>query len=158
MTAQAADRIEVNGEPWDLTTPLEIGPFRELIGWTPLQSSACWRGYIADWVISDGLLLLRSWSEGRGSDWFDDDAWLWETGDRRIQGGPVLAEWVSGDAVIGRGDRLTRPSFGRPSRRPEEAVVTIERGHVVAMRNVPPYDGPIDVLSLGLHRFPEPER
>jgi hypothetical protein len=135
MTAQVTDSIELSGMPWQVMAELPIGPYRQLISrpWTVM--SACWRGYVADWLLAEGTLSLRS-IEGLESERVF------------VDGGPALADWLSGTFRIARGERLSRGSGGYGRRYTDELSVEVYEGRLMSLEPLPPYDGPVDVLLL----------
>ena len=62
MTAQSADIIIIDGKPHGLlTNPLEMYREmyrRDMVFFHDVLGSACWRGYVAEWVIDEGKLFL----------------------------------------------------------------------------------------------------
>ena len=62
MTAQSADIIIIDGKQCSLlTNPLEMYRERyrrDMVFFEDFPNSSCWRGYVAEWVIDDGMLFL----------------------------------------------------------------------------------------------------
>lgn len=130
MTAQAPERLILDGEETSMTSCPEIPADHERIESVPMEevseairsgrihgpvlSTACWRKYIATWEIREGMLYLVSIE-----------------GVYRLAGeGPLHAAWVSGVLRVPRG-RMTRyVHMGFESEYEKELLITVKDGEV----------------------------
>jgi hypothetical protein len=133
MTAQAREDLLYEGEKLSMcSTPLE--DFFDTGGSKPsfaLRSTACWRGYIGEWEISDNSLYLigidaklRDGSPVSVATIFPDSA------DR------VFASWYSGTIRIPQGDRIQYFHGGFESVYERDLFLDIKDGVVVDTRLV----------------------
>lgn len=129
MTAQIGDRLEIMGRQVHagVHIPFVDGEHIERlkepcsdVSRGLVSSTACSRGYRADWRLSEEALLLTR-----------------VQGFVRLRGAtPVIAGWLTGDLVLPLADIGTftehwlRPSFC------ERVVVTLRAGKVQAMREL----------------------
>jgi hypothetical protein len=136
VTAQIHELLQLDGESVGLACcpALPEGHPRlvaraPVIG-SPLNSTACIRGYRGSWAIREGRLYLLA-LEG-----------IWEL----APGEPLFAEWVSGElrAVSGRELRYVHGGFA--SAFEHERLLTVERGVVSASRTI---DHGADVPASG---------
>ncbi len=132
-TAQIPDRIRIDGVEHALNTnPLE--PVLRDSKWRPPAdaaiSSANWRGYLADWEVADGQLVLRDvtirvfdGSSGRSrsilGELFPEAA------------APVPADWYSGALIIPEGKVTKYVHMGYGSTYERYQVLRIKAGRVV---------------------------
>lgn len=134
-TAQYPDRVIYKGKTLDLyANPLESlfdkdHPRPNKL--FPSVCSACWRGYIATWIIKGGNLYLAALQEGSC-----------EQNPKRIplskvfQGrrGPIKADWYSGTISIPKGKRIRYVHMGYQSVYEKELLIQIKKGRVVGER------------------------
>lgn len=153
MTAQVDDRITYNGKYYGLVSV----PLHEYLATTPnsprfvSESSACWRGYIASWEISDKKLFIIG-LDGlvctttlefdapasrpcRERHW--DECELERVSLNSIfpQRGPkVLADWYSGDLALADGKQIRPAEAGGLSCFERYLHLSIEQGDLVGAR------------------------
>lgn len=136
MTAQIPDRIVIDGIDWLLlSTPLDslLSDLRDRIPTYVGPHTANWRGYTAAWQIADGWLFLESVEASvEGPDGslvtVEDGAAL----DGRHL--PVLADWVTGQLRVGRGDQVRHVHAGFESRWEQEELIEVRSGQVTERR------------------------
>jgi hypothetical protein len=137
------DDISVSGEPWYLLPAPPLGPFEEVLPVPRMFSSACWRGYIGEWIVSDDTLLLEAIRlEQPPGETYEHDFVVVQGRSLQVKGGPIQTAWITTQFRIGRGDVLNRPSYGVLARFTDEMLVTVDAGRVVSIDRLPPYDGP----------------
>lgn len=126
MTAQLHEVLLYNGERWKLRTvpdlPLGHARLVDVPLWVPeepedavIDSTACWRQYIATWEIRDGRLYLRS-IRGRYA---------------MLGGQEIWASWYSGELHV-HDDHSMRPS----STACGDLLLTVRDGIVTNARRV----------------------
>ena len=149
-TGQEGDVLVLDGEEWALLgAPLErldsltYHHLRYILGWES-RSTGNWRGYVAYWSVSDGMLCLEKVVR------YDED--LIEAGveglvaetvavecdygticgilERYVKDGKVCASWFSDEMIAGKGRlvRYVHMGFGRDYE--EEIVVSVSQGMV----------------------------
>ena len=132
-TAQRPDQIIWQGKTYMLATnPLEqyksVDRLRALINREGQFSTACWRGYLAQWRITDGRLYLEGLLN------CSNDAPL--QGWKRLMGhsgsGPVPASWFSGDLWLMDGRVLAYMQEGYETIYEREIRIRIQNGRVMA--------------------------
>jgi hypothetical protein len=83
-------------------------------------SSACWRGYVGTWEITNGKLFLIGLSRNY----------------RLREGVSIFAEWFSGEIVVPEGDALKYDAMGSPYLYERQQNIRVENGSVVAISKV----------------------
>ena len=130
MTAQVSEYLAYRNTGYALfTEPLEEW-FRQCGQRPPfaLRHTACWRGYLGSWEITDDRLYLvdlegtmQSGEEANLQTVFPD------------QEGPVFAEWFSGDLRCPTGPLVEYVHHGFQSRYASELVLRVEKGIVTSV-------------------------
>ncbi len=130
MTAQISENLVYRNTGYALfTEPLEEW-FRQCGRRPPfaLRLTACWRGYLGSWEITDDRLYLvdlegtmQSGEEANLQTVFPD------------QVGPVFAEWFSGDLRCPTGPLVEYVHQGFQSRYASELVLRVEKGGVASV-------------------------
>jgi hypothetical protein len=105
-------RVVEVGHPWEATAREGVPDI--------IFSTACWRGYLGTWAITEGRLYLVG-LQGR----------VEMTGD-----GPIFAGWVSGRLRVARGALLEYVHMGFQSVYERELIIKLEAGVVVATKTV----------------------
>lgn len=130
MTAQIRERLIYKGREYFLATePLSPYLKSKNIKFT-YPSTACWRGYIGNWVIKDNKLYLTELEatlpnyEKVGLDYLFP-------GQTR-----VFAEWYSGEIRIPYGIMLQYVHLGYESLYRKELFLNIEKGVVIGKRKI----------------------
>ena len=132
MTAQVAEILHYRGEKLSLCgTPLSLYLTNNPL---PLDSemisSACWRGYIGEWLIENGRLYLTALHEP-----FDDGQFplsLIFKGDP----GRIFVHWVTDELRCPRGKLLEYVHAGFASVHEQDLLLTIKQGELVSERIV----------------------
>jgi hypothetical protein len=127
MTAQLHEVLLLNGERWKMRTVPDLphGHARlvDVPLWVPedpedvvIDSTACWRQYVATWEIRDARLYLRS-IRGRYAILGEQEIW---------------AAWYSGELLVHGGDATCEQSdaYG------EDLMLTVREGIVTTSRPV----------------------
>lgn len=150
-TAQVPDYLIYNGDTLSLScNPLE--PYLGVLGRRPgsqITSSACWRGYIAYFVLRNDSLFLRDITVME-----DDPLGRYEYApiDKseffpgRDASGDVFADWYSGELYIQYGDILEYVHMGYESFYRYERVFDVKDGIVVSSQE---YDNSATSLPFG---------
>ncbi|MFA5138830.1 MAG: hypothetical protein WC728_06300 [Elusimicrobiota bacterium] len=87
---------------------------------SPIQCTACWRGYIGSWEVKAGRFFLKRLKGGY-----------------RLKGrAPLFAEWFSGELRIPDGEMLQYVHMGFETVFERVTVARIEKGVVVETRSV----------------------
>lgn len=133
-TAQQSDKLLLG----DRTYRLNTNPLRahlERIGWKPPEDaviwSSNWRGYLADWTIEDGELVLVDATIGLRPSRPGVDARR-SIKDSLFPGVPrVVATWYSGALIVPDGKRVDYKHMGYASRYDHYQVFRVLEGRVV---------------------------
>ena len=148
-TGQEGDVIVLDGEEWALLgAPLErldsltYHHLRDILGWES-RSTGNWRGYVAYWSVSDGMLCLEKVVK------YDEE--LIETGEEElvdfvavecdygticgilesyVKNGKVCASWLSDEMIAGKGGLVRYVHMGFDRDYEEEIVVSVAKGTV----------------------------
>jgi len=134
-TAQAPDRIRIDGQDYELNTnPLE--PWLEAHAWKPPEevetSSANWRGYIASWEIVDGQLVLRDVTIRVAGEEPGDSTSKSILGDLfQSAAVRVVADWYSGALIVPDGEVTHYVHMGYGSSYERYQVLRIANGRVI---------------------------
>ena len=127
MTAQIPDVLHFDGNQY----PLYCEPLEAFFKQNPPRpeikecSTACWRGYVATWEISESRLYLKrlyDFYEGRlklKEKFFPNDE------------GDVFASWYTGPLICLNGPRVEYVHMGYASTFEKYLIVEIEHGLVV---------------------------
>jgi hypothetical protein len=139
-TSQIPERILVDGQDHDLlVTPLEdyfrAGHSRPSVLSGGIGSTACWRGYVARWTISDGRLFLvsvrKEFRKEHAASRFDTE---WREVELEAvfpeHTSPVLASWYSGVLRVGIGHPFQRGSIGFEAAYERELEISVVSGVV----------------------------
>lgn len=139
-TAQIPDRLVYNGDTLSIfSNPLELlyaddslrpNFFGDKEG---CMSTACWRGYQAEWIIIDGQLYLT----GVFSCCFDDDkikADLKKLFGSRFIDGKVKADWVTASIIAPHGRQLYYVHMGYESLYEKELEFQFKNGELIATK------------------------
>ena len=133
MTAQKGDIIIIKGKKYHLACE----PFEdftdEITGIKPkfrMQTTACWRGYIATWKIVRNILYLTQ-IEGELLD------------NRKVNletlfpdsNGKVIAKWFTGVLYIPMGPLLEYVHMGYQSVYSTLLIIAIQKGNVVGQKS-----------------------
>ncbi|WP_154659593.1 hypothetical protein [Arenimonas composti] len=134
-TAQEGDRIRLDGkEFWLQTEPLE--EWIKAQGWRPPEaamiSSSNWRGYIAEWTVEEGqLVLVDAWIRVRGR----SEEFSMQQQSIREDLFPamprVVADWYSGAILIPDGELVDYVHLGYGSTFDHYQLLIVEHGRVV---------------------------
>lgn len=118
MTMQKQDRLEFDGEWYDLETyPLEAY-WKNESDRPDLEAncSALWRGYLATWRVRDGRLWLESVRGGVGFVETEGGNAALTFGITDLTGKvfpgstlPMQADWFSGELIAGTGEVIDHP-------------------------------------------------
>jgi hypothetical protein len=127
MTMQIPDRLIFEGNQYWIVSgayPMDAFPsgMRPKI---PSFSTACWRGYVATWVIEDDALCLSSMAVHRVNDDTNLIADLFP--DVAL---PVKATWVNGKVVASGGGIKYNGYYGSVSN--EYLLLTVKQGVIVS--------------------------
>ncbi len=132
-TAQIGDTLIYKGQNfWLSVEPLEHYFAQEGVKRPPdlfkPSCSACWRGYVATWEVTDGALFLNKVVEGSCGNNAPEIPL-----DKLFPGqkGPIMATWFSGTIRAPHGKLLEYVHMGYSSRYEKELVITIEKGKIV---------------------------
>ena len=157
MTAQIRDLLYYNGEMFSLSTE-PLMPFLNIIGETKPKpknvSTACWRGYIGSWEITDGSLYLTELKgHPEGNEYFSMNVLF--PGQTK-----VLAEWFTDQIKIPKGKMLHYEHLGYMSIFETDMFIKIKKGKVISIREVDNTktfdpDDPMgfNKLALALHEY-----
>lgn len=88
------------------------------------SSTALWRGYVGLWRIEDGQLRLVDVYA------FGDEAQSIKKFIFKNRPGEILADWVTGDLLIGKGKVIRYNHGGNDRSYEQEIVVTVQDGNV----------------------------
>lgn len=139
-TAQFADRIMFEGSEYALfSEPLEAYFAQhgrpQWLQSKGIQSTACWRGYIASWELRNDSLFLSNVSkeypvapDSRETEWRDISM------TDLIPGAtyPLFASWFSGILRLPQGKCMHYVHLGYASRYERDIVIAVDSGHVTA--------------------------
>ncbi|MBR1698898.1 MAG: hypothetical protein IJ714_03830 [Bacteroidales bacterium] len=153
-TGQEGDVIVLDGEEWALLdAPLErldsltYYHLQDVLGWES-HSTGNWRGYVAYWSVSDGMLFLEKvvkkdavavvekvvdgieYHFAEEVDIECDYDTVCRILERYVRNGKVCASWFSDNLIAGRGKivRYIHSGFNRDHE--EEIVVSVAQGKV----------------------------
>ena len=139
MTAQIGDIIIIKGKKYHLACEPFEDYVDEITGIKPkfiVQTTACWRGYIATWKIVRNVLYLTQ-IKGKLLDnsktLFPDSEWK------------VIAKWFTGGLYIPMGPMLEYVHLGYASVYPTVLIIAIEKGLVVGQKT---FENNIPKMSL----------
>lgn len=154
MTAQAHEKLILEGVEVSMAfcpaLPIDAGQvtetsastLRQRIGskeWPSfLQSTACWRRYIATWEIKEGRLYLN---QVIGRYHKPDPA-------------PLFADWVTAVLRVPEGKRIQLVNMGFGSVWETELHIKVERGVVLKQRRVDNTGRTFDRSKLGFLNLP----
>ena len=149
-TGQECDIIVLDGEEWALlAAPLErldsltYHHLRDILGWKS-HSTGNWRGYVAYWSVSDGMLCLEKVVK-YDEDLIDngEEELVYETVavecdygticgilERYVKDGKVCASWLSDEMIAGKGGLVRYVHMGFNRDYEEEIVVSVAQGTV----------------------------
>jgi hypothetical protein len=124
MTAQVHETLILDGRRVGMATELPIPEEHARIGrgedWDRLPITACWRNYVGTWEIDDGLLYLRRLR-----------------GKYRVIGRePILADWVTAELRVPRGQVIQAVHGGFATLTEEDLFIAVEAGRVTGERVV----------------------
>ncbi len=131
-TAQIPDILHYGGERMSIFSnplaqylqKLDTRPERFFEG----GSTACWRGYQAEWEIADGTLYLVKIRECHGDKTYD----LKKLFGDRVKKGRVEADWYTGTLVAPRGKMTQYVHMGYESEYERYLYLRIEKGRLVS--------------------------
>lgn len=153
-TGQESDVLISGGEEWALLDlPLErldsltYCQLRDTFGWES-PSTANWRGYVAYWSVSDGMLWLEKVvrfeeelvkvgeEKEAGTDLLISETVAVECDygiicrvlERYVRDGKVCASWFSGEMTAGKGRIVRYVHMGLNRDYEEEIVISVTRG------------------------------
>lgn len=133
-TAQQSDELSINGKSYALNTnPLQ--PHLQAIGWkAPPEAviwSSNWRGYLAQWRIEDGQLVLVDVTIAvRDEDGKDESAQ--SIREQLFPDTPrVVATWFSGALVIPDGEMVDYVHMGYGTTYDYYQIIRITEGQVM---------------------------
>lgn len=139
-TAQTPDRLIYKGDTlWIFSNPLEqlngIDSLRKILfgDQEGCMSTACWRGYEAEWTIMNNELYLV----GIYSCCFYEDsikADLRKLFGKKLVDGKVRAEWVSGEILSPQGKLLSYVHMGYRSIYEKEQVFLFKDGKLIEIK------------------------
>jgi len=128
MTAQIPEQLWIDGE----THAMCEEPLAEWYASTgrkpdfaPMHT-ACWRGYIGEWVLEDGRLFLIG-LDGQLGDGRPATVEALFPG----SGGRVFAEWFTGRVRVPQGELLAYVHMGYESVHERDLILDLEGGVVV---------------------------
>ena len=148
MTAQASDSLFHDGQHfWLASEPLggawaHLG--REAPHFVPMNT-ACWRGYVASWSITDGRLYLTGIEGTVALPVTAEDEFLGRSGSEAPatletlfpeQPPPIPADWVTGTLHARRGELLQYVHMGYESVFQESRFIDVADGRVTGERVV----------------------
>ena len=139
MTAQQTDQILIDGvQKLLFTNPLDAyceRYRRDIIFLQDHPNTACWRGYVAEWEIDEGMLFLLKVVgnisyKGRGSDYniFHDKVPATLSGIFGPVRERVPAKWYSGELRIPCGEMIEYVHAGYGSRFPKYLLIPVVNG------------------------------
>jgi hypothetical protein len=141
MTAQAQEILILEGKKTYIhdCPPLPENDSRIKQSAETSICSACWRGYVGTWEITEGQLFLVGLS---GNYYLDPEE-------------SILANWYSGEIVVPEGEALKYDAMGSPYLYERQHNFTIENGRVVAVSLIDnrPASSPSDAEEI--RRFVE---
>lgn len=151
-TGQEGDIIVLDGEEWQLLgAPLErldsltYHHLRDILGWES-RSTGNWRGYVAYWSVSDGMLYLDKVVK------YDEDLIVEKVVDgeeylvsekvatecdygtvcgilkKYVRNGKVCASWLSDEMIAGKGGLVRYVHMGFNRDYEEEIVISVAQG------------------------------
>jgi hypothetical protein len=133
MTAQTPDSITVDGREGVLLGEPLANLLNSLEGVPKLvaRDTACWRGYVARWRVTDDVLYL-------------DDVTGWvadyrEVGASEVLPGvtlPVKATWVSWSLRVGFGDQIRHVHAGYESTYEDEVLLEVAAGEITGRQSL----------------------
>ncbi|MBR4755662.1 MAG: hypothetical protein IK076_01830 [Bacteroidales bacterium] len=142
------DVIVLDGEEWALLgAPLErldsltYHHLRDILGWES-RSTGNWRGYVAYWSVSDGMLclekivkydLIEAGEEDLVADYVAvecDYGTICRILERYVNNGKVCASWFSDEMIAGKGGIVRYVHMGFDRDYEEEIVVSVAKGTV----------------------------
>lgn len=135
-TAQISDRIEYKGEEYKLhTNPLELY-FEKHPGKKPkteIMSTALWRGYVASFAVTNGILRLKDIEiqvqvekDGGGFDYEFKSVLK----DVCPDGKPLSIDWFSGILVLPYGDLKNYIHMGYASTYENYLLLEVDEGKI----------------------------
>jgi hypothetical protein len=129
-TAQLPDYLKYKGKTYRMyTNPLDSYFSKENPppkGFGRMVSTACWRGYVAFWMIENGYLYLEKILDGDNYGPKIPPTKLFK--DTK---GPVKATWYSGTITIPQGKRTKYVHMGYQSKYEKELKLRIEKGKLI---------------------------
>ena len=131
MTAQVSERLYLDGQRVRLCE-LPLNDYFALTGVAPkfrAETSACWRGYVGVWEITDSRLYLI----GIGGT-YEDGAPI--TLESLFPGFAerVFAHWYSGTLRVPQGELVKYAHMGWASTFERDLLIDVEDGRVTGMR------------------------
>lgn len=96
----------------------------------PLESSSCWRGYVATWKISDNRLYLLSIKECFG----EQTAKLEKIFPNLYTNNVVPATWFTGELILRKSKWVKYNGMGDITGCRKEIIIKIEKGKVVSIK------------------------
>ena len=153
MTAQIPDVLLIDGQYHKLfTNPLDHMPADRRRGFRS-PHTANWRGYVALWAIDSGRLCLKDIDGEICTRPLDPGAPAARCGALHRDpcqfraacmadfadetGGPLLADWFSGELVSPQGKLLSYEHMGYNSRYERYLIIEVARGQVLSQRVEP---------------------
>ena len=130
MTAQIPDMIEYDGRRMRLSSyiplPRKHARIRKVESTNPggplINSTACWRRYMALWKIREGKLYLTGFA-----------------GRYELTGGdPLFADWFSGEIRLSKLEAETYAHMRYVTRVEREIILRMENGVVVSVKGPRP--------------------
>ena len=126
----------LDGEEWQLLgAPLErldsltYHHLRDILGWES-RSTGNWRGYVAYWSVSDGMLCLEKVVKYETVATECDYGIICEILERYVRNGKVCASWLSDEVIAGKGGLVRYVHMGFDRDYEEEIVVSVAQGTV----------------------------
>lgn len=130
MTAQMCDTIILEDQEFLVySEALELfwDDLNPKPDFEPLHT-ACWRGYIASWMVQDGRLFL-SGIETKNENLKMDSVFPGKKS-------PIFADWFSGRLRIPKGEMLQYIHMGYESRYESDLFLFVENGTIINQESV----------------------
>jgi hypothetical protein len=139
-TAQMPDRLKIGRSEYELhSNPLEVYRAKNRVSMPPagVVSSALWRGYIAEWAVHDGKLLLEDVKvPTEHYTRADDPSKRYFSAMKPLFGNaaPRVATWFTGHLIVPTGGLVHYVHMGYGSTYSSYVVITVVNGVVQNQR------------------------
>ncbi|MHC4700880.1 MAG: hypothetical protein ACYTFQ_09920 [Planctomycetota bacterium] len=131
-TAQIPEKLLYKGKEYRLTS-LPLEKYFDAERGKPKQlrptSTACWRGYVGTWEVTDKTLYLKSLGRYRGGGSYEEIPFSVCFKDRKP---PIMADWFTGALRLPQGKMLRYVHMDFESIYEKDLYIGIRKGKVVS--------------------------